>query len=271
MREFCIVLGLLFIAVALRTSRRFWLRKMGALILLAASALFFYFVTGSIVCSLLGILVWVLLPWVELLTRVRGLRFPLDHRLHGQRVPNHAFFPNAALTLETMERENFRHQIDCSLSWLGTVQHHRLFVQEDARAVATLCLCEKSDVVFAFVVIASIAENGHIYRTTNFPFAPQLKNPPTLHWNHLPCTKLCFRQIWQHHREFLQRHGVSQSLVVQDREHLDALIETQMEAVVEYNMEQGIIDLCQDGHFAYTFRGMIFLWGQFIKDMIRLC
>lgn len=271
MRAFLIVLGLLFIAVALRTSRRFWVRKIGALTLLAASSLAFYFLTGSLLGALLGLIVWLFLPWVELLTRVRSLSFPLEHRLHGQVVPNHAFFPNAAITIETMEREMFRHQMDCSWNWLGTVQHHRLFVQADARAVATLCLCEKCDVVFAFVVITSMAENGHIYRTSNFPFAPQLKSPRSLHWNHLPCSKLCFKQIWQHHREFLQAHGVSESLQAHDPDHLDLWVESQMEAMVEYNLEQGIIDLRQDGHFAYTFRGMLFLWGQFIKDMIRLC
>ena len=26
-----------------------------------------------------------------------------------------------------------------------------------------------------------------------------------------------------------------------------------------------------DGHFEYSFRGLLFLWGQFVKDMVRLC
>ena len=32
-----------------------------------------------------------------------------------------------------------------------------------------------------------------------------------------------------------------------------------------------LISLTGDGHFRYSPRGLVFLWGQFIKDMVRLC
>ena len=33
----------------------------------------------------------------------------------------------------------------------------------------------------------------------------------------------------------------------------------------------GIITLTDDGSFRYTTRGLFFLWGQFVKDMVRFC
>ena len=44
-----------------------------------------------------------------------------------------------------------------------------------------------------------------------------------------------------------------------------------MQNQVEFNLASGIIRLTGDGHFQYSKRGLFFLWGQFLKDMVRLC
>ena len=54
MRETLTVIGLVVLAVALRSSRSNWLRKLGALTMLAASFGLFYFITGSLWGGLLG-------------------------------------------------------------------------------------------------------------------------------------------------------------------------------------------------------------------------
>ena len=56
-----------------------------------------------------------------------------------------------------------------------------------------------------------------------------------------------------------------------DPENIEKNIETEMRDQVDHNLRSGIIRLTEDGHFQYSKRGLIFLWGQFIKDMIRLC
>ena len=44
-----------------------------------------------------------------------------------------------------------------------------------------------------------------------------------------------------------------------------------MRRCLDHNLTRGIIRLTGDGHFHYSPRGLLFLWGQYIKDMVRLC
>jgi hypothetical protein len=56
-----------------------------------------------------------------------------------------------------------------------------------------------------------------------------------------------------------------------DPEEIEDGVETEMRNQVEHNLAAGIIELTDDGNFQYSKRGLLFLWGQFIKDMVRLC
>ena len=175
MREFLIVIGLLVLAVALRSARVNLLRKLGAFTLLAASFCLFYFITGHLLGGLIGAALWFFLPWIELLTRIRRMRLPLNNRLRHREVPNPSFFPNATEAAAAMEEAGFEHVSDCGWEWAGMKQFFRLFWHPEERAIAAVCLCEQSNVAFAFITITSHDGDGKIWRTTNFPFAPTLK------------------------------------------------------------------------------------------------
>jgi hypothetical protein len=272
MRETLIVIGLVVLAVALRSSRMNLLRKLGALTLLVASFLFFYFMTGSPAWGLLGVGLWFFLPWIELLTRIRRMRLPLNNRLCHREVPNPSFFPNATEAAAAMEEAGFEHVSDCGWEWAGMQQFFRLFWHPEERAVAAVCLCEQSDVAFAFISITSLDEDGGIWRTTNFPFAPTLECPPNVRWNLVPCERSCFHQILSDHRKYLSRVKLSaERLRMPDPEEIEDSIEQEMRRQVDHNVAAGLIKLTGDGHFQYSNRGLVFLWGQFIKDMVRLC
>jgi hypothetical protein len=60
-------------------------------------------------------------------------------------------------------------------------------------------------------------------------------------------------------------------LRVPNPEEIEDNIESEMRSQVDHNLKSGIIQLSGDGHFHYSRRGLLFLWCQFIKDMIRLC
>jgi hypothetical protein len=60
-------------------------------------------------------------------------------------------------------------------------------------------------------------------------------------------------------------------LLVPNPEAIEGDIESEMRRQVDHNLKSGIIRLTGDGHFQYSRRGLLFLWCQFIKDMIRLC
>lgn len=271
MRETLIVIGLFVLAVALRSSRNFVLRKLGALLFLGATFALFYFVSGRILIGLMGAGMWFLLPWIELLTRVRRMKLPLDNRLSHRGVPDAAHFPNAAEAAAAMDEAGFEHVSDCGWEWGGMHQFFRLFWHPEERAIAAVCLCEQCDVTFAFISITSHDAKGNIWRTTNFPFAPTLRCPPNIRWNHVPCERSCFHQILVNHRDFLARMNVAEHLRMPDPEIIEDGIEAEMRKQVEHNLASGIIRLTGDGHFKYSKRGLLFLWGQFIKDMIRLC
>lgn len=260
------------LALALRSARAVAVRKSGALVFLAASFLLGYFLTGSVLGGALGVLFWFFLPWIELLTHIRRLRLPLNNRLNHRRVPDPGLFPNAPESAAAMEEEGFEHVSDCGWKWAGMQQFFRFYWHPEERAVAAICLCEQSDVAFAFISITSHDSDGGTWRTTNFPFSPTLQYSPDIHWNYVPCERNCFHHILGQHRAFLAQGQVpADSLLIPDPEDVEDALEREMRRQVEFNLAAGIIRLTGDGYFRYSKRGLLFLWGQFLKDMVRLC
>ncbi len=271
-REILIVIGLVVLGLALRSAYAVWLRKLGAFTFLAASCCVLYFTTHSLLGGLLGAAFWLFLPWFELLTRVRRMRLPIENQLSLQLIPNAWFFPNAPEAATAMEEAGFEHVADCGWKWDGMQQYFRLFWHPEERAVAAVCLCEQRDVAFAFITITSHDSDGKIWRTTNFPFSTTLRCPPDVRWNHVPCQCHCFHQILLDHRKYLSRARVpAQDLRMPDPEKIQGSIEHEMRQQIDHNLATGIILPTGDGHFRYSLRGLFFLWGQFLKDMIRLC
>jgi hypothetical protein len=272
MREILMVIGCVVLAMALRSAYTPAIRKLGAFMFLFASFCLLYFLTHSLLGGLLGPALWLFLPWFELLTRVRQMRLPLENHLHPQPIANARFFPNATEAATAMEEAGFEHVSDCGWAWDGMHQYFRLFWHPEERAVAAVCLCEQRDVAFAFITITSHDAHGNTWRTTNFPFASTLQCPPAVRWNHVPCERHCFHQILLDHRKYLSRTKVlSHHLQMPDPEKIEATIEREMRQQIDHNLSSGIIRLTGDGHFRYSKRGLFFLWGQFLKDMARLC
>ena len=273
MYPFALVAGLVVLAMALRRCGHFVARKLGALTFLVASYFALYHIFGeSIVAGICGVVGWFFLPWIELLTRIRRLRLPLENRLRFRVPPADSFFPHAAEAVDAMEEEGFEHAADSGWEWAGMKQFFRIFWNPEKKAIATVCLCEQEEVAFAFISITSKDGDGRIFRTTNFPFSPTLKCGPEITWNHVPCERSCFHRILKDHGAFLDRRRVpDDDLRVPDPDIVEEEIEGEMRRQIDHNLSKGIIQLTGDGHFRYSFRGLVFLWRQFIKDMVRLC
>jgi hypothetical protein len=95
---------------------------------------------------------------------------------------------------------------------------------------------------------------------------------PQIRWNYVPCERNCFHYILRCHQEFLERNQVTNQLLkVPDPDDIEDSLEREMRNQVDSNLASGIIRLAGDGHFQYSKRGLLFLWGQFVKDMVRLC
>ena len=272
MREILFIVGLIILAAALRSCRPFILRKLGAVTLLVATYFIFYFPSDDVFIGLLGASSWFFLPWIELLTRIRHLRLPIENRLRYHSPPSDSFFPHAADAIHAMEDQGFDHATDSAWEWSGMKQYFRIFWHPEEKAIATVCLCEQQEIAFAFISITSRDSKGNIWRTTNFPFSPTLKCNPEINWNHVPCEQSSFDQVLTAHSKFLTRRRIDHDdLRIPDPDEAEEEIEKEMRKQVDHNLNHGIIKLTGEGTFRYSKKGLFFLWRQYIKDMIRLC
>lgn len=272
MRETLLVIAALVVGFALRSCRTLFLRKLGALSFLFASAMASYFIFGSWTAGLLGALLWFLLPGLDILVRVRKLKHPLNNRLRFNKIPSPEYFPNAGRLIKEIEEAEFEHIIDSGWNWVGMQRYYRIFWNPEVQAIASVCLCEHDNVAFAYVTISSRTENGQSIHTTNYPFSPPLQHPPLSLWRHLPCEKNRFPMVFHEHEKHLQSLGITDAdLLLPDPDEVIEIIEEEMRKRIDYNTNHGLIAFTGDGHFRYTKRGLFFLWIQAMRDMIRLC
>ncbi len=272
MHSFLIVLACLIVGVALRSCRTLFLRKLGAVTFLAASFLALYFLCGSICAGFLGAGLWFFLPWFDLLTRVRKQRIPLKNRIEFKKPPSEDYFPNASRLIREIEEAEFDHVTDSGWDWAGMQQYFRFFWNPEAKSIAAVCLCEQEQVAFAFVTVSSRAPDGRSVHTTNYPFSPTLKHSPEAHWDHLPCERNQFEAIYRDHERHLEKLAIpAESLMLPDPDEVLKQVEEEMRRQIDHNLNCGLIEMADDGHFKYSTKGLFFLWFQSMKDMIRLC
>ncbi len=272
MNHFYIVIAIIIFGFALRSCRTIFLRKTGALIILIASGLCFYFLTGNLWAGIAAAAAWFFLPWVELLTRIRKMRMPLENKLNEQVYANTEIYPSAEAHHIALEEAGYEHIRNCGWDLGGMKQIYQLFWNAETKSVASLCLCEQSNVTFTYLTLTSRDLTNGVWRTTNFPFSPTLKAAPKVHWNQISCTRECTMNLIKCHHMYLSRQGfVDDDLCIPDPDHVSEEIEHELRHQINHNLNHGIIQSTGDGHFRYTIRGLFFLWKQFIRDMIRLC
>jgi len=272
MQQFYIVIAIVIFALALRSCRTIILRKLGALVMLIASGLFFYYLTGNVIAGIAAAASWFFLPWVELLTRIRKLRMPVKNTLEQVFHIDLQNYPNAHEQILGLQQSGYEHIRNCGWNLGGMEQQYQLFWNAETRSVATLCLCEQANITFTYLNITSRDIMDGIWRTTNFPFSPTLKLPPRVHTNQVSCSQECAEKIITEHEYFLHKQGFTDDdLSIPDPDILEKQIETELSDQIEHNLKLGIITMADDENFRYTIRGLFFLWKQFVKDMIRLC
>jgi len=272
MQSALIVLGVIFVGMAMRSSDLRVLRKLGVLVYLLATGLGVYFVSGCLLCGVAGVLVWFFLPWVELLTRVRRLRLPIENKLEHRFPPNEDYFPNADAMIAELEEAGFEHARNCGWDWAGATQSYQFFWHPEERCVAAVCFCQQAKITFSFVTFCSRDTNGCMWRTSNYPFATMLMEPSGVWHNHLHCGVQTIDAMLASHHYFITLHGACHDdLCVPCPDSVEEEVERDMRRQIDYNLKKGLIRLTDDGHFQYSFRGLCFMWKQCLKDMVRLC
>jgi hypothetical protein len=271
MTEFLIVLGVIVLAFALRSYDHPIPRKLGAIMILAATYLAAWFIVGSHAAGIGAVLAWFLLPWIELLTRIRKLRLPVRKVLTQQAPPNSHRFPHLNEFTTEIEEAGFEYAADTGWEWEDLSQFFRIFYDAKSRTQAAICLNEQQNISFAFITLTSRTADGRTFRTWNYPFSYTMKLAPEMRMNRVSQAG-SFENLLFEHRDFLERLGIdAAALVDEDPKKLPELIELETARQIKHNLDRGLIAMAEDAErFRYSWRGLFYLYGQLVKDMVKL-
>jgi hypothetical protein len=268
--DFLLILGVAVLSWSLRTFQSPILQKLGAIGFLGTSFLFGLSLTKSWVGGALCVSTWFFLPWLDLLMRVRKVTLPLERSLRHRSPPNAEIFPALRELTDEIEEEQFEHVDDVGWEWDEYQQFFRIFYKADERTQATICLIEQHDVAFYFVGLSSRQDDGTMWTTWNYPFSYSLKLVPQWQVNRVR-GDYSFLQILESHRHFLKQNGISTaSLVELGPEAIQEEIQKDLRAQISHNLAKGVLMQNAAGEVRYSWRGLLYLWVQFLRDIVRM-
>lgn len=265
-----LTLGIAVLSIALRSYQTSLAQKIGALGILASTFLGAYFLSGNWIVGICAAGAWLFLPWLEILTRIRSLRLPKEKALRPKTPPSDEVFPTLDEITREIEGTGFVHLSDAGWDWDDYRQFFRLFYKEEDRAQATICLNEQHDLSFYYLRISSRAHDGIIWTTWNYPLSYGLKLTPQFRINRQRPDQSFF-QLYQSHREFLRQNEVENRVIdSMDEERITLEIENDLRDQIAHNIRKGVLKPTAEGEVKYSWRGMVYLWCQFLLDLVRL-
>jgi len=245
------------------------LRRVGVLCIGLTAFAAGFLPTRNVWIGMTAVLLWLLLPWVEILLRVRKLRLPLRKQLQNVPPPSREMFPLLGELTDEIESCGFEHVADLGWEMDGYRQFLRLFADPQRRAEASVVLVEQHQLGFHFSSITSRGTDGSVFVTWNCPLSSSLMTPPSVRVNRV-AAEAPFDAMVASHGEFLQNAGVrAEALAPLDPGTVRAAVEGDMEAQMQHNPRGGVLRPADDGHGRYSWRGMPYLWAQFLRDMFR--
>jgi hypothetical protein len=264
-----LVLGIGVLSAALRTVPHPLFLRLSTLGVVATSFLAGWLLGGSVWLGVALALSWLFLPWLEILTRVRRMRLPIDRRLEPRTPPGRGTFPGFIEVTDAIEGDGFEHVGDIGWEFEDTRHFYRISADTSRRLQAGICLVEQNDIAFYYLTVTSRAADGRIFITWNYPFSYGLKIQPRVKMNRV-AGHLSFSEMVAAHQEFLAAEGVSAGACVnQTAEETVAAMQTEMRMQITHNIDAGLLKRDGEHFIRYTARGMFFLWVQFLRDLVR--
>lgn len=267
--NFLLVLGVAVLSAALRTVPHPLFRRLSTLAVVATSFLAGWLLGGSVWLGVALSGSWLFLPWLEILTRVRRLRLPIDRRLEPRTPPSRNVFPAFLSVTDEIESEGFEHLHDIGWDFDGNRHFYRVSTEASRRLQAGICLVEQEEMAFYYLTITSRAADGRIFITWNYPFSYGLKIQPLVRMNRV-AGPVSFREMLTQHERFLTEAGVAPGdCVHQEPEEILAAMQQEMLVQITHNIDAGLLKRDGEHLIRYTTRGMFFLWVQFLRDFVR--
>jgi len=269
MNELMLFVGLVVLTAACLSYAHPILRRLGIFSLGVTSFAAGYLPTRNVWIGLAAASVWVLLPWLEILLRVRKLRLPLHKELRQSAPPSREMFPELTDLSDDIESAGFEHVADLGWEMDGYRQFLRLFANPDRREEAAITYVEQNQLGFHFASVTSRGADGAVFTTWNCPVSSSLKTPPTVHLNRV-AGEGTFESLTAGHTGFLQESGLTrEGLQPVDAETVRAAVQRDMETQMQHNLREGLLQPADEGHGRYSWRGMLYLWWQFLRDIFR--
>jgi hypothetical protein len=269
MFEFLVIAALVVLALACRTFESRVVSKIGLLSIFAATYLMGYWIADSHIAGVAALSLWVLLPWVEIVGRVRKMRIPLQSVVKHRFPPNEEEFPELGLLTDEIEELGFQQKDDTGWEWDGTKNYVRLFYDAKSRKQAGIHLSTQGEFSISFITITSRTRDGCSFTTSNYPFSFTMKFAPQQRVNRYIGAD-SFEDLLASHEEYLQKQSVTaDDLRDLDEDSLHTYVEGEISHQVAHNLSVGVLEATDDGKTTrYTWRGCFYLWVQVVKDML---
>ena len=268
--DILLVVGVGVFAAALRSCRNPALFSLGNLALVATSFLAGWLLGGSVLLGAGFAAMWFLLPWFEILTRVRSLRLPLHRALEKCPPPPSGQFPAFGDLSEEMESAGYEYVEDVEWNHDGMRQFYRTFHHPQKRTSSAICLSEQDGFSFYFVTFTSRGLDGRTYLTWNYPFSYSMRLAPSVVLNKAEGDS-DVAGIDEAHAVFLEAQGLAaEKLQPGCAEKLRSEIEADLRSQIEHNIACGILKRDGEEMIRYSLRGMFFLWTRFLREFVKL-
>ena len=263
-----LLLGIGLLGMAFRTIAHPIAQKVAILCLFSISFLIGWLPSGSIVSGFIGLSVWLVLPWLEILTRVRNLRLPVEKKLQDKRPPSREQFPDLDELSTEIEALNFEHVEDTGWNWEKQEQFFRLFYRAEDNLQAAICSIQQDQVSFFYLSLSTRTADGKLWTTWNYPFSSALQPSPNLQLQRASAYS-DFEELLEQHQLFLIKNNVAVPISL-DADAMREALQTDLRLQIEHNLRTGVLLPSEEGQVRYSWRGLFFIWAQFVRDFIRL-
>jgi hypothetical protein len=271
--QFLLLAAAVVFGLACRSYDNRYLLKLGWFAYLGASYLGGWFLTGSHAAGVAGVALWFMLPWLEIVGRVRRMRLPATSEVRHRFPPSRDVFPELGALSAEMEATGFTAAGDTGWKWSETEHFMRLFIDPEQRVQAAVSQAQQHELglYFSYVSLTSRTPDGRAYTTTDYPFVPTMSFSPAHRVRRLPGAG-SLDELLGAHRDFLASQGLGTAdLADPDPEALADVIAEDLRAQIEHNLDTGVLEPAgEEGVIRYSWRGCVFLWLQVVKDMIRV-
>ncbi len=266
--DLLIVVGLLCGVYGLFSFASSWTRRAGFLLLVGTCYYIGAAWTGEALGGVIGMATLLIVPCVLITIQARRLRLPLTKGLHGRLPPSRATFPHLYELTRELEDAGFSQAEDTG--WDGGRETHfyRLFYDETSRHQASICLIEHGQAGVFFVTVSTRTAGDRLYISTDCPYGAHLLQAPGCFFNRTSGVDTMEALVAAHER-FLTAENITepQRLVI-ETDHISAQVSHERIQQVQHNIACGIIEERSEGHFRYSWRGCLYLWGRLFKDLV---